>query len=83
MFFSLLDRHLSSLLLSMIACALLLACSENSPAEDDVAEGRRLRQTAERDLDRVIPQYPAWTLRDLVVHTASIHGRTPGRVTTS
>ena len=40
------------------------------------SEGRQLRQMAERDLHRLVPQYPAWTLRDLVVHTASIHART-------
>lgn len=40
------------------------------------SEGRRLHEVAARDLDRVVPQYPAWTMRDLVVHTASIHART-------
>lgn len=40
------------------------------------SEGRRLGQAARRDPDRPVPQYPGWTLADLVSHTASIHGRT-------
>jgi uncharacterized protein (TIGR03083 family) len=39
-------------------------------------EGRRLLNFARRDLERVVPQYPTWTLRGLVTHTASIHART-------
>jgi uncharacterized protein (TIGR03083 family) len=40
------------------------------------SEGRRLGHAARRDPDRAVPQYPDWTLADLVSHTASIHGRT-------
>lgn len=40
------------------------------------SEGRRLGLTARRDPERAVPQYPDWTLADLVSHTASIHGRT-------
>lgn len=40
------------------------------------AEGRRLGLAARRDPERSVPQYPDWTLADLVSHTASIHGRT-------
>lgn len=40
------------------------------------SEGRRLGLAARRDPGRPVPQYPDWTLADLVSHTASIHGRT-------
>lgn len=40
------------------------------------SEGRRLALAARRDPERNVPQYPDWTLADLVSHTASIHGRT-------
>jgi uncharacterized protein (TIGR03083 family) len=40
------------------------------------SEGRRLGQTARREATRPVPQYPDWTLADLAVHTAAIHGRT-------
>lgn len=40
------------------------------------AEGRRLLDFARRDPERIVPQYPTWTLQDLVVHVASIHART-------
>jgi len=40
------------------------------------SEGRRLGEAARRDPGRVVPQYPGWTLADLVAHTASMHGRT-------
>lgn len=39
-------------------------------------EGERLLDLAKRDPERAVPQYPGWTMRDLVSHTASIHGRT-------
>lgn len=40
------------------------------------SEGRRLGEAARRDPERPVPQYPGWTLADLVSHTASMHGRT-------
>jgi uncharacterized protein (TIGR03083 family) len=40
------------------------------------SEGRRLGNTARREPTRSVPQYPDWTLADLAVHTAAIHGRT-------
>lgn len=40
------------------------------------SEGRRLGKAARRDPERPVPQYPDWTLSDLVSHTASMHGRT-------
>jgi uncharacterized protein (TIGR03083 family) len=40
------------------------------------SEGRRLGLAARRDPDRMVPQYPDWTLADLASHTASIHART-------
>lgn len=39
------------------------------------SEGRRLVAAARRDPERPVPFYPGWTLRDLVVHTGSMHGR--------
>lgn len=45
--------------------AVLLAAIES--------EGRRLVDTARRDPDRKVPQYPNWSLADLVSHTASVH----------
>ena len=39
-------------------------------------EGQRLLAFARREPDRIVPQYPSWTLRDLVAHTAAIHART-------
>lgn len=39
------------------------------------SEGRRLLTAARRDPERPVPFYPEWTLRDLVVHTGSMHGR--------
>lgn len=39
-------------------------------------EGQRLLGFARRDPARIVPQYPTWTLLDLVTHTASIHART-------
>jgi uncharacterized protein (TIGR03083 family) len=40
------------------------------------SEGQRLLAYARRDPVRIVPQYPIWTLTDLVTHTASMHGRT-------
>jgi len=40
------------------------------------AEGERLLAIVRRDPDRRVPQYPNWTLRDLITHVASIHART-------
>jgi uncharacterized protein (TIGR03083 family) len=45
------------------------------------SEGRRLGAYARREPGRLVPQYPGWTLADLVSHTASIHGRTTQIVT--
>ncbi|MGA7096173.1 MAG: maleylpyruvate isomerase family mycothiol-dependent enzyme [Acidimicrobiia bacterium] len=39
-------------------------------------EGDRIAQLARRDPDRPVPQYPGWTMTDLVRHIAAIHGRT-------
>jgi uncharacterized protein (TIGR03083 family) len=39
-------------------------------------EGRRIIGYGRRDPGRVVPQYPTWTLRDLIVHVAGVHGRT-------
>lgn len=40
------------------------------------SEGRRLGLAAREDPSAEVPQYPGWTMVDLVSHTASIHGRT-------
>lgn len=40
------------------------------------SEGRRLGDYAVRDRERLVPQYPEWTIADLVEHTGSIHART-------
>ena len=40
------------------------------------SEGRRIIGYGRRQPDRIVPQYPTWTLRDLVVHVAGVHGRT-------
>lgn len=45
------------------------------------SEGRRLLTAARRDPGRAVPQYPEWTMSDLVNHTASIHARTVKVVT--
>jgi uncharacterized protein (TIGR03083 family) len=39
-------------------------------------EGLRILEFARRDPDRPVPQYPGWTMTDLVRHVASIHART-------
>lgn len=40
------------------------------------SEGARIVELGRKDPERVVPQYPEWTMRDLISHTASIHGRT-------
>jgi uncharacterized protein (TIGR03083 family) len=40
------------------------------------SEGRAIVVQARRDPDRLVPQYPEWTMTDLVLHTASILART-------
>jgi uncharacterized protein (TIGR03083 family) len=40
------------------------------------SEGRRILELARRDPDRVVPQYPDWTMVNLLSHTGSILGRT-------
>jgi uncharacterized protein (TIGR03083 family) len=48
--------------------------------EQDLAtiesEGSRLIELGRLAPERVVPQYPTWTMRDLVIHTAEVHGRT-------
>jgi len=39
-------------------------------------EAFRLIELGRQTPDRTVPQYPTWTMRDLVVHTAEVHGRT-------
>jgi uncharacterized protein (TIGR03083 family) len=40
------------------------------------SEGRRILDLGRRDPSRPVPQYPGWTMTDLVSHTASVLGRT-------
>ena len=40
------------------------------------SEGRRLGEAARSNPQGPVPQYPDWTLADLVAHTASMHRRT-------
>lgn len=40
------------------------------------SEGRRLGALMRREPGRSVPQYEGWTLSDLAVHTAAVHGRT-------
>lgn len=40
------------------------------------SEGRRLGDYVVRDPEKAVPQYPGWTIADLVEHTGSIHART-------
>ena len=40
------------------------------------SEGRRIVDLARRDPDRVVPQYPDWTMADLLSHVGAILGRT-------
>ena len=39
-------------------------------------EAWRVIEFGRREPERVVPQYPSWTLRDLVLHVAGVHGRT-------
>jgi uncharacterized protein (TIGR03083 family) len=39
-------------------------------------DGERILELARRDHDRPVPQYPGWTMTDLVAHVGSILGRT-------
>jgi uncharacterized protein (TIGR03083 family) len=39
-------------------------------------EAWRIIEWGRQGPDRVVPQYPSWTLRDLVIHVAGVHGRT-------
>jgi len=39
-------------------------------------EGRRIIDFGRHAPDTAVPQYPTWTLRDLVVHVGGVHGRT-------
>ena len=39
-------------------------------------EGWRLIELGRGAPDRIVPQYPTWTMRDLVIHVAEVHGRT-------
>jgi uncharacterized protein (TIGR03083 family) len=39
-------------------------------------EGFRLIELGRQTPECMVPQYPAWTLRDLVLHVAGVHGRT-------
>jgi len=40
------------------------------------SEALRILETANRDLQRPVPQYPGWTMADLLSHVGSVHGRT-------
>lgn len=39
-------------------------------------EAFRLIELCRQTPERVVPQYPTWTMRDLAVHVAEVHGRT-------
>jgi uncharacterized protein (TIGR03083 family) len=39
-------------------------------------EGRRLIVIGRAIPERPVPQYPSWSMRDLVVHVGGVHGRT-------
>ncbi len=45
------------------------------------SEAARILEVGCRDLSRSVPQYPGWTMLDLVSHLASVHDRT--RITVS
>jgi uncharacterized protein (TIGR03083 family) len=40
------------------------------------AEGRQIIELAQMHPGAQVPQYPGWTLRDLVAHLGQVHGRT-------
>lgn len=40
------------------------------------SEGVRILELGRSNPEQAVPQYPGWTMRDLISHTASIHGRT-------
>jgi uncharacterized protein (TIGR03083 family) len=40
------------------------------------SEALKILEIANRDLQRMVPQYPGWSMADLLSHVASIHGRT-------
>lgn len=40
------------------------------------SEALRILELANRDLKRPVPQYPGWSMSDLLSHLASVHGRT-------
>jgi uncharacterized protein (TIGR03083 family) len=46
------------------------------PLELVVNEGEKLLALGREDLSRPVPQYPGWTISDLLTHTGSIVGRT-------
>jgi len=50
--------------------------SDSQDLEAIEREGRRIIELGWHEPDRVVPQYPTWRLRDLVIHVARIHGRT-------
>ena len=39
-------------------------------------EGWRIIEIGREAPDATVPQYPTWTLQDLVIHVAGVHGRT-------
>ncbi len=52
-------------------------------AERDLirSEAEHILEIGEKDLSRPVPQYPGWTMFDLLSHLASVHGRTRITVT--
>jgi uncharacterized protein (TIGR03083 family) len=45
-------------------------------------EGWRIIELGRHAPDAKVPQYPTWTMRDLVLHVAGVHGRTGAVCTT-
>ena len=39
-------------------------------------EAWRIIELGRQMPEKIVPQYPTWTLRDLVIHVAGVHGRT-------